>query len=58
MKKNYQTPVTHEVEVLTNASLMNILEGSSTNAGTGDGFANPDDEEGAGRSRGQWGDLW
>ncbi len=58
MKKNYKTPMTQEVELLTNASLMNILEGSTTNAGTGDGYANPDDEEGVARRRGEWGNLW
>lgn len=58
MKKIYQTPATQEVGLLTNASLMNIVDGSTTNAGTGDGFANPDDEEGVGRSRGEWGNLW
>ena len=58
MKKNYQTPATEEVQLLTNASLMNILEGSTTGSGTGDGIADPDDEEGAGKSRGEWGNLW
>ena len=58
VKKNYKTPVMLEVELLTNASLMNILEGSTTTAGTGNGYARPEDEEGVGRSRGQWGSLW
>ena len=58
MKKIYQTPATQEVGLLTNASLMNIVDGSTTNAGTGDGYAQPDDEEGVSRGRGEWGNLW
>ena len=56
MKKNYSTPTTEEVQLLTNASLMNIVGGSSTEAGTG-GESDSEDE-GAGRSRGNWGNLW
>ena len=58
MKKNYQTPSTEEVQLLTNASLMNIVEGSTTGAGTGEGSAGDEDPEVAGKSRGEWGDLW
>ena len=57
MKKNYQTPSTQEVELLTNASLMSILEGSTTGAGTGEGSADDSDPELAGKGR-QWGNLW
>jgi hypothetical protein len=58
MKKTYRTPVTHEVELLTNVSLMNIVEGSTTGAGTGEGSAGDEDPEVAGKSRGEWGNLW
>ena len=58
MKKNYQTPATQEVELLTNASLMNIVEGSTTGAGTDEGSAGDEDPEVAGKSRGEWGNLW
>ena len=58
MRKNYQTPATQEVELLTNASLMNIVEGSTTGAGTGEGSAGDEDPEVAGKSRGEWGNLW
>ena len=58
MKKNYQTPSTQEVELLTNASLMNIVEGSTTGAGTGEGSAGDEDPEVAGKSRGECGNLW
>ena len=58
MKKNYSTPTTEEVQLLTNASLMNIVEGSTTGAGTGSGSAGDEDPEVAGKSRGEWGNLW
>ena len=44
--------------MLTNASLMNILEGSTTGAGTGSGSASDEDPAVAGKSRGEWGNLW
>ena len=56
MKKNYSTPTTEEVELLTNASLMNIVEGSNTQVGTG-GESDSEDE-GAAANRGNWGNLW
>ena len=56
MKKNYSTPTTVEVQLLTNASLMNIVGGSSTEAGTG-GESDSEDE-GAAANRGNWGNLW
>ena len=56
MKKNYSTPTTEEVQLLTNASLMNIAQASNTQAGTG-GESNSEDE-GAAANRGNWGNLW
>lgn len=58
MKKKYQAPETLEVELLTEASLMNIVVGSSTGAGTGSGSAGDEDPEVAGKRRGEWGNLW
>lgn len=58
MKKKYQAPETLEVELLTKASLMNIVVGSTTNAGTGSGSAGDEDPEVAGKHRGEWGNLW
>ena len=59
MKKNYQTPATEEVQLLTNASLMQMLEASAiTGPGTGSGSAGDEDPECAGKGRGQWGNLW
>ena len=58
MKKNYCTPVTQEVELLTNASFMNVVPSSTTNAGTGNGTAGDSDPEVAGKSRGEWGNVW
>ena len=57
MKKNYSTPTTEEVQLLTNASLMNIAVGSNTQAGTGGGASDSEDE-GAAANRGNWGNLW
>lgn len=57
MKKNYSTPTTEEVQLLTNASLMNIVPSSKTEAGTGDGESDSEDE-GAAANRGNWGNLW
>lgn len=58
MKKKYQAPETLEVELLTKASLMNIVVGSTTSAGTGSGSAGDEDPEVAGKHRGEWGNLW
>ena len=58
MKKNYQTPEIQNVELLTNASLMNIVEGSTTGAGTGYGQVGNETPEIAGKGRGEWGNLW
>lgn len=58
MKKIYQTPVTQAVKLLTNASLMNFIEGSTTNAGTSNGEATDKDPECAGVGRGEWGNVW
>jgi hypothetical protein len=57
MKKNYSTPTTEEVQLLTNASLMNIVEGSNTQEGIGGGESDSEDE-GAAANRGNWGNLW
>ena len=57
MKKNYSTPTTEEVQLLTNASLMNIVDASNTQAGTGGGTSDSEDE-GAAANRGNWGNLW
>ncbi|MBR5477006.1 MAG: hypothetical protein IKV19_00995 [Bacteroidaceae bacterium] len=58
MKKNYKAPVSIEVQLLTNAALMNIVESSTTGAGTGSGSAGDEDPEVVGRSRGEWGNFW
>lgn len=36
----------------------NILEGSKTEVGTGDGTNGGEYEEPAGKNRGDWGNLW
>ena len=59
MKKNYSTPTTEEVQLLTNASLMQIAEGSNTGVGSDNDEKGDDEiEDLAGRSRGNWGNLW
>ena len=59
MKKNYSTPTTDEVQLLTNSSLMNIVGGSTTNSGSSNEEKGDDEiEDLAGRSRGNWGNLW
>ena len=59
MKKNYSTPTTDEVQLLTNASLMNIVGGSTTNSDSSNEEKGDDEiEDLAGRSRGNWGNLW
>ena len=58
MKKIYKTPAADEVQLLTNAKLMNILEGSTTGAGTGSGSSGDEDPEIVGSHRGEWGNLW
>ena len=58
MKKIYQAPVTQDVELLTNASFMNVVPSSTTNAGTGTGEATDKDPECAGVGRGEWGNVW
>ena len=59
MKKNYSTPTTEEVQLLTNSSLMNIIGGSTTNSGSDNEEKGDDEiEDLAGRSRGNWGNLW
>ncbi|MBO7193210.1 MAG: hypothetical protein J6V47_02880 [Bacteroidaceae bacterium] len=57
-EKKYLAPETLEVELLTKASLMNIVVGSTTGAGTGSGSAGDEDPEVAGKHRGEWGNLW
>ena len=57
MKKNYVSPETAELKLVCEP-VMNVVSGETTGAGTGDGFADSDDEEGAGKSRGEWGNLW
>ena len=57
MKKNYSPPTTEEVQLLTNASLMNFVPGSKTEEGTGGGSSDSEDE-GAAANRGNWGNLW
>ena len=56
MKKNYSTPTTEEVQLLTNASLMNFIPASDTQVGTGGESGSED--EGAAANRGNWGNLW
>ena len=59
MKKNYSTPTTEEVQLLTNASLMQMVEGSNTGVGSDNEEKGDDEiEDLAGRSRGNWGNLW
>ena len=59
MKKNYSTPTTEEVQLLTNASLMQMVEGSNTGVGSENDEKGDDEmEDLAGRSRGNWGNLW
>ena len=59
MKKNYSSPATEEVQLLTNSSLMNIIGGSTTNSDSSNEEKSDDEiEELAGRSRGNWGNLW
>lgn len=59
MKKNYSTPTTEEVQLLTNASLMQMVEGSNTGVGSDNDEKGDDEiEDLAGRSRGNWGNLW
>ena len=59
MKKNYSSPTTDEVQLLTNASLMQMVEGSGTGVGSDNEEKGDDEIEGlAGRSRGNWGNLW
>ena len=59
MKKNYSTPTTEEVQLLTNASLMQMVEGSNTGVGSDNDEKGDDEIEYlAGRSRGNWGNLW
>ena len=59
MKKNYSTPTTEEVQLLTNASLMQIVDGSNTGVGSDNDEKGDDEiEDLAGRSRGNWGNLW
>lgn len=58
MKKKYKVPFTNEVQLLTNAALMNVVIGSNTGAGTGSGSAGDKDPEIVSGSRGEWGNLW
>lgn len=58
MKKKYKVPFTNEVQLLTNAALMNVVIGSNTGAGTGSGSASDKDPEIVSGSRGEWGNLW
>ena len=45
--------------MLTNASLMQIAEGSNINSGSSNEEKGDDEiEDLAGRSRGNWGNLW
>lgn len=60
MKKDYITPMIEVVQLDPEQSLMNILAGSTTGAGTGDGSAGDEDPELAPehQRRGEWGNLW
>ena len=59
MKKNYSSPSTEEVQLLTNSSLMNILPSSTTGAGSSDEEKGDGEiEDLAGRNRGEWGNVW
>ena len=57
MKKNYVKPEFEAVE-LESESLMNILTGSQSNAGTGSGYVGDETPDCAGGRRGVWGDRW
>ena len=56
-KKVYLTPKAENVELIV-GPIMNIIEGSKTEVGTGDGTTGGDYIEPAGRNRGEWGSLW
>lgn len=58
MKKDYITPMIEVVQLDPEQSLMNILAGSTTGAGTGDGSAGDEDPECGTKRRGTWGNLW
>lgn len=57
MKKEYLKP-TLEVVEFSSEILMNVTSGEQESAGTGDGPADDDTPDLAGRRRGSWGDLW
>lgn len=58
MKKNYLTPETLDVKLLSEP-LMNVVSGETSGAGTGEGEAGDDDsEEATGKHRGSWGSVW
>lgn len=57
VKKVYLTPKAENV-VLIAGPIMNIVEGSNTQTGTGSGSSGDEDPEVATPSRGEWGNLW
>ena len=57
MKKNYVSPETAELKLVCEP-VMNVVSGETTGAGTGEGSAGDEDPEVAGKSRGEWGNLW
>lgn len=58
-KKVYLTPKAENVELIV-GPIMNIIEGSKTEVGTGDGTTGGEGDyiEPAGKNRGDWGNLW
>ena len=56
MKKTYLKPRANFVDIKIDA-VMNVVSGETTGAGTGSGSSDSEDE-GAGKNRGDWGNLW
>ena len=57
MKKEYTTPTVEVVEIAY-PQLMTAVSGEQSNTGLGDGSADDNDPELAGRRRGVWGNFW